>query len=431
MRFISWTNTIRPYYLLPSSPMIPPFRTLFLFRSSPMPPIGGSPLRNWQNLNLMQQFGEVGVFSVFKGAAPDSKGLFWRHYDMGAPERTIGEKIRKNLWWLRPQGHYVVDWSHCGVADRLLQATLAEFKPTLIIVAELWTYRYLATLRAYCRATGCKLVLDDHNVEGVLIDEQYAHRPFYGISGKVQKRLNPFQLRSIEGDFLRKVDQVWACSDTDVALFQSTYRLTDRPVMVPNGINLADYEGVRSGQCPLALEPNPHTLIFPATFDYSPNLFAARFLILQLFPRLKARCPDARLLLVGRGPHPLMLEAAAADPQIIVTGQVADVRPYLANASIMVVPLQQGSGTRLKILEAFAAGLPVISTTKGAEGIKAADGEALLIRDGVEPILEAILELWENPDRAQQLTANAYDLVQAGYAWERVGEAIGQAITAL
>jgi glycosyltransferase involved in cell wall biosynthesis len=123
------------------------------------------------------------------------------------------------------------------------------------------------------------------------------------------------------------------------------------------------------------------------------------------------------------------------NPNIVVTGEVPDVRPYLATADAMVVPLRQGSGTRFKILEAFSAGCPVVSTAKGAEGLNANNEEHLLLRERPEDLVEAIEQLKSSAILVQGLTQRAYEQVTAHYSWtavERiVANAIGQLTPAL
>jgi glycosyltransferase involved in cell wall biosynthesis len=126
-----------------------------------------------------------------------------------------------------------------------------------------------------------------------------------------------------------------------------------------------------------------------------------------------------------------MREAAQNDPQTVVTGRVTDMRPYLASASVVIVPLFQGGGTRLKILEAFAAGRPVVSTSKGAEGLKAEDRQHLLLRDSVEALVEGVSEIWTNRTLRQRLVQNAYALVKAEYSWTAIGKSVEQYITEL
>ncbi|MGL6283534.1 MAG: glycosyltransferase family 4 protein, partial [Microcoleaceae cyanobacterium] len=151
----------------------------------------------------------------------------------------------------------------------------------------------------------------------------------------------------------------------------------------------------------------------------------------QIYPKIREIYPDFHLLLVGREPTKFMQEASHNNPNIIVTGEVTDMRPYLAIAHIMIVPLQKGGGTRFKILEAFASGCPVISTKKGAEGLKAEDGKHLLIRDNIEDIVAGVIELSTKPNLGEELSSNAYEQVKTEYSWQAVGDKVQVAIKQL
>jgi glycosyltransferase involved in cell wall biosynthesis len=126
-----------------------------------------------------------------------------------------------------------------------------------------------------------------------------------------------------------------------------------------------------------------------------------------------------------------MLTAAAQDANIIVSGMVADVRPYLASASVQVVPLISGGGTRLKILEALAAGCPVVSTHKGAEGLSLSAPFPLILADRDEDIVAAIAELWDNPILAENLARLGYEWAKTYYDWSAIDPAITAAIAEL
>jgi glycosyltransferase involved in cell wall biosynthesis len=123
-----------------------------------------------------------------------------------------------------------------------------------------------------------------------------------------------------------------------------------------------------------------------------------------------------------------MQAAAAADEQIMVTGEVPDVRHYLAAGSIMAVPLFQGGGTRLKILEAFAAGCPVVSTSKGAEGLIGQTGKHLMVVETADQMVQTIHQLWADPEQAHRLALAARHLVQAEYSWEAILPRVKQAV---
>ena len=400
-----------------ASPAVKEHRTLFLVQVKPYPLNGGVSLRNWQNINLLAKQGPVAIFSLYKGSADlDSLPLtaVWEHYDLSAPSRSIWEKLQRRFWRFRPTGHARADWLYTQDAANQLQQKIASFNPTLIIVEEIWLYRYLPILQQI----GCPLVLDNHNVEG---DENR-----YQEVDSITYRMLP-KVKCIEERFIQAVDQVWMCSQEDVRRLHQLYSIKDTTAyVVPNGVNPDYYKTVPSSHT-----WSNHTLIYLGRFSYQPNAEAACILLNQIYPLLKQSVGNCQLLLVGCDPTNAMLEAAQADANIVVTGQVDDVRPYLARATVMVVPLQKGSGTRLKLLEAFAAKCPVISTTKGAEGLEVEDEKQLLLRDSPATIVEAIQLLWQEPQRAQALTEDAHRYFLERYTWSAVGQKIQHCLVQL
>jgi glycosyltransferase involved in cell wall biosynthesis len=200
--------------------------------------------------------------------------------------------------------------------------------------------------------------------------------------------------------------------------------------VIPNGVDVRYYESVRLGHCPPpdGLAAGPHAFVFVASFSHPPNAFAAKVILDQVYPRLRARYPDCRVLLVGRDPTPHMMKVAGRDPHVAVTGEVADVRPYLAAAKASIVPLQHGAGTRFKIVEAFAAGVPVVSTSKGDEGLDVVPGRHLLRADTPQQFADALHELFSAPSLRQRLIAAAFDLVRREYSREAVGQRVTRAL---
>ncbi|MEO0868733.1 MAG: glycosyltransferase family 4 protein [Cyanobacteria bacterium J06642_11] len=397
-------------------------RTLFLVQVKPYPLSGGVSLRNWQNINILAQRGPVSIFSLFKGEADLTLWPLdadWQHYDLSAPFRSIQEKVQRRLWQLRTTGNIRADWLYTQAAERQLRDWINQFKPTLIIAEEIWLHRYLPVLQQ----ANCHLILDNHNVEG----DGERYEDVSDMSPKILAKI-----RRIEKRFSQAVDQVWMCSRQDVKMFHQLYpTVKTQTYVVPNGVDPNYYAAVRSQTVPATLSPNPYTLIYLGRFSYQPNAEAASILLNHIYPTLKKVKPTCRLLLVGCDPTEEMLKAAQADPHVIVTGPVPDVLPYLASATVMAVPLQKGSGTRLKLLEAFAAKCPVVSTNKGAEGLQVEDNVHLLLRDSSTAIVEAILDLWQQPLTAQTMVNCAYQRCLDRYAWSAVGQQIHDSLTQL
>jgi glycosyltransferase involved in cell wall biosynthesis len=161
-------------------------------------------------------------------------------------------------------------------------------------------------------------------------------------------------------------------------------------------------------------------LVFMGKMDYHANIDAALYFVRKIWPRVSARRPDLRFVIVGANPPSQIL--ALREQGITVTGTVDDVRPFYRSALAAIVPLRVGGGTRLKVLEAMAAGTPVISTTLGAEGLASTPGKDILIADTAEEITEAVASLRAGDPQWRQLVSNARQLVQTKYDWSVVGD---------
>ena len=414
-----------------------PIRTLFITKL-PYPLIGGEHLRSWQNINILSKFGPVHVFSIFRYGYDESQidtVETWRSYNVNQQPFPLS-KLEPILWWIQKKGLWDY-WPFRYSAARQLDDMLTALKPDLVVIEELWLYPYLAIAQRH----GCRVIFDHHNVEALLFEATKCQGN--GLRGWLRSRLHLPQIKADEAEFMRQADQTWVCSDTDRKRLARLYGQppeNDKPThryVVPNAINLDDYAQIRAGQCdypanlPSDWATHPRTLLYLGNFGFVPNAEAAEILVTQIYPRIKNIYPDVRLLMVGRDPTPLMTDAFEKNGNITVTGRVSNIMPYLAVGSVMVVPLQKGSGTRFKVLEAFAAGCPVVSTAKGVEGLAVQDGQHLLIREGAEGIANGVMELWNGHTQAQSLTAAAYELVRAEYSWEASGRAIKKALSKL
>jgi glycosyltransferase involved in cell wall biosynthesis len=172
-------------------------------------------------------------------------------------------------------------------------------------------------------------------------------------------------------------------------------------------------------------------MVYPGLFAYSPNEDAALRLVSQVLPAVRARGYRARVVLVGSQPTPAMRAWSAADPDVEVTGPVDSVLPYLEQPCVITLPIALGSGTRLKILEAFAVGRAVVSTAKGAEGLDAVDGTHLFVRDEPAAMAEAVVRVWNDARLRAGLCAQALELVRRQYSWAAAVERIALSLGAV
>ena len=226
------------------------------------------------------------------------------------------------------------------------------------------------------------------------------------------------RIRTIEAACMKAVDHVIAVSEPDRQLMLADGVPDERIVVIPHGVDLPAYRGLDRVACRARitklyqLPTQTPLLVFHGTLHYWPNTMAVKHIAEDLLPRLAARGISVKVLICGMNPPRYY-----AHPDIVFTDVVQDLPEHLAAADLAIVPLDDGGGTRLKILEYFAAGLPVISTPKGAEGIPAADGQALVLASDMDAFADAIVRLLQNPALAEVIAAGGHHFVQA-YDWD-------------
>jgi glycosyltransferase involved in cell wall biosynthesis len=270
-------------------------------------------------------------------------------------------------------------------------------------------------------------VLNHHNAETAL------HRQLAeGATGgeKLIRRSLNLRVQQAEQRMLSTVDQVWVCSDGDRKAIVDEFDPTAEVTVIPNTVDVSAYSEAldHSAAKQVGLAYNRARVLFPAYFAYEPNRTAAQLLVDEIFPLLTTAEPDAELLLAGRSPTRELVAAAQSNPRITVTGAVPSMIPYLAAAGVVVVPLHHGSGTRIKILEAFASGVPVVSTAMGAAGLPVTNGLDITIAESPSALASAVAALWQDPGRASRQAEAALDLVRTELSWERTARLVGRAL---
>jgi glycosyltransferase involved in cell wall biosynthesis len=185
---------------------------------------------------------------------------------------------------------------------------------------------------------------------------------------------------------------------------------------VPTGVDTAFF---RPGN---AQKRDPHNLVFTGSMDWLPNEDGIRYFTEQIMPRIKQSVPDVTLTVVGRDPYPGLIELSKRDPSVIVTGRVEDVRPYMDQASVYIVPLRIGGGTRLKIYEAMAMEKPIVSTSIGAEGLPVANGTEILLADTPESFADATVRLLQDQNLGGDIGRRAATRVRKEFGWDTVAE---------
>lgn len=255
-------------------------------------------------------------------------------------------------------------------------------------------------------------VLFQHNVEAV-IWQRHVSVPQPALR-RIYFRAQWQRMRRYEAEQCRRFARVIAVSTTDADRMQREYQVASVGC-VPTGVDVEYFSA----------SPRPRQsreLVFVGSMDWMPNEDGIRWFATEVFGRLQTAVEGVRLTVVGRSPSRSLREFASRNTAIEVTGTVEDVRPYLARAAICIVPLRVGGGTRLKIYEAMAAGVPVVTTAIGAEGLPLRHGEHLLIANTVQEQIDAIRTLLSAPAQAAQLATGALRYVQEHGSWDAVAE---------
>lgn len=257
------------------------------------------------------------------------------------------------------------------------------------------------------------LVVDSHNIDYDLA-RQYASAG--GLFRRLYSRVNARKLEREELGTYRDADGVYLCSVAD------QQRLLDeapgaRTLVIPNAADVEFYQ-------PRATDPAPdgRTVVFFGLLSYFPNIDAVTYFVKEIWPRITEVHPKARLKIIG-GQAPRSLQALVQQG-IELAGFVSDLRPHLAEAAAVLVPLRLGGGTRLKIVEAMAMGKAVVSTTLGAEGIEAMSGHDILIADQPAAFADSVNRLLADPDLAARIGRSARQLAVDRYAWSAAAQAL-------
>jgi len=259
------------------------------------------------------------------------------------------------------------------------------------------------------------LVCDWHNIESELMrrySEREPSRFRRAYAVKTARLMREFEKRA-----LREFDAHIVVSERDAERLREL-NPDARIFVIENGVDTAFYTDARARD-----ESPARRIVFVGSMDYHANIDGAVNFAREVWPRLRERRPELVLTIVGKEPTPEVRDLAQI-PGIEVTGTVDDVRPFYREAIAAVVPLNVGGGSRLKILEAMAAGVPVVSTTLGAEGLEVQHDENILIADTNEQFLEAIISLVTIKARHNHLVVAGRALVSRRYDWSSLGASL-------
>lgn len=252
------------------------------------------------------------------------------------------------------------------------------------------------------------VILDEHNAVWERVERLHTHAP-----DPVRRWLLRREARLVQRSEVaacERASAVLAVSEHDRDALTSATGGRAHVTVTPIAVDAARYEAIRH-----ARNPQPNRLLTIGTMFSPPNAEGVGWWLREGYGRLRERCPDVRYDVVGARPPASIYRLATHAPGVRVHGYVADAMPFWTEASALAVPLLSGGGVRVKILEAMAAGVPVVSTTIGCEGLDVRDREHLLVADTPDAFARACAEVLADPALAARLAASALDLVLSRY----------------
>jgi sugar transferase (PEP-CTERM/EpsH1 system associated) len=255
-------------------------------------------------------------------------------------------------------------------------------------------------------------ILFTHNVESVIWQRHYriAKNPLWKALSWREWRT----MQAAEKRYLQEADHVMTVSEADRRYFAEFLDAAKLSV-IPTGADTDFFSPTKEPE-------TPNSLVFTGSMDWLPNEDGVIYFIKEILPLIRREVREVSLTIVGRNPSPRLKELAAGTASVHLTAWVEDIRPYLSQAAVCVVPLRIGGGTRLKIFEAMSMGKAIVSTTIGAEGLPVRPDEHLVIADGPAHFAESTLALLRNPERRRSMGVTARDLVVQNYGWRMVAK---------
>lgn len=373
----------------------------------PWPADTGGKLRSYYLIRGLAQRADVDLYTVCYGQPPavDALAAFCRHVEVAVLKppavrwrqlRLLTQRTPRSVTYFR------TEQSMAAIRQKLAGPY------DLLVADEISMAPYVLDLPGHAQTPN---VIMRQKIDYLHYAEVAASRPWN--EDKVLDWLEARRLKAFEYAMMPHFQGAVVCSQDDatVAADQGPQLALD---IIVNG---ADTDYFTPVQQP---DPDP-TLLLVGTMHYYPNIDATLHFFQTMYPALHQAIPTLKVLIVGHLPPP-EIQALGALPGVTVTGSVPDVRPYLARSWLSTVPLRLGGGTRLKIVEAMASGLPVVSTTVGAQGLDQVDRDILAIADTPEAFVATTLRLLRDNAERERRSRHGRTVIEQHYSWQALGQ---------
>jgi glycosyltransferase involved in cell wall biosynthesis len=383
-------------------------RVLIVSHEPAFPPTSGADLRNYRNAVVAAEFGPACLVSV----RPQATAVTMPDPLIRTEALSIeGEPRSASIGWRRMRAEHRIS----RAALVRLEALVRDFRPDTIVVESIGLFKLLRPLQPLVK----QLILDMHNVESDLAQQigrtEATGSRFAAIAASLG-------IRRLERKALAIVDRVWVCSHQDRDKLIGLFRHKVPIDVVANGIpNVEDIPQAMRDEA--ATDSGFPVILFIGHLGYPPNVDAVERLAHAILPRIRQALPGAKLVLAGRGPK-AAVRALAGLPGVELIENPESVALLLSGAHLSVIPLRAGGGTRIKILEAMAWGVPVIATPLAVEGLGLIENDEVLLSLTDEGLAEMAIGLCLDTERRARQRMRAHHAVWARFGPRAIRDAI-------
>lgn len=383
-------------------------KVLFLSRWYPYPADNGSRLRIYHLIRQLSTRHEVSLVSFTSEPVSEARVRAMREVCVNVqttPYRAFHpRRPRAVLGFLASVPRSVVDTYSETMAQMALNES-RHFRPDVVIASQI-------DMAPYGHALPGRRILEE--VEVSTIYEAFA-RQDRGLK-RLRARLTWQKLVNYLRGLARRFNGFTVVSRQEYERVVGATSAETPVAIVPNGV---DVEACAK----ITVAPRPDTLIYSGSLTYQANFDAVAYFLGEIFPLIREKRPHTKLFITGRLDD-VPLDRLPKSDAVIFTGYLDDVRPQIAQSWVSVVPLRVGGGTRLKILESLALGTPVVSTSKGVEGLELMEGRDVLIADSAEMFAEKVVRVLDDSRLREALSARGRRTVAAAYDWRIIGGAL-------
>ena len=396
---------------------------LFLTQILPYPPDAGPKVKTWNVLRYLLQRGHYVTLVSF--VRPDEVKHIPTLIDACDKVFTVPiqrSRIADAVYLVRSYftgRPFLIERDDLRPMQKLINKLVRDNAFDYIHADQLTMVQFALRGASAAQGEKPKVIFDAHNAVWTIVERMQESAPWFL---KPILAIEAKRIKRYEGKLLRMVDHVLTVTGIDQKFLEEALHFSNdhsgnrvSPVtVIPIAVDTKNLQ-------PVVRKTNLKNIVTLGTLHYPPNADGIRWFSNEVFPIIRRRLPDAKLTIIGKNPPPDFLDLVARNPHSIkVTGYVPDLVPYLEKSTLMVVPVRAGGGMRVRILEAFAYGMPVVTTTVGLEGIQAQIGEDVIVADTPDSFSNAVCKLLENKNLQDHLSVNARRLAETSYDWHVV-----------